>query len=46
VGPGVWLAVDDAGAGFAGLDRLVERRPQVVKPGGGIVRGIDGDPAR
>lgn len=46
LGPGVWLAVDDAGAGFAGLRHLVELRPHVVKLDGGIVRGIDGDPVR
>lgn len=46
LGPGVHLAVDDMGAGFAGLRHLVELRPHVVKLDGGIVRGIDGDPAR
>ncbi len=46
LGPGVWLAVDDAGSGFAGLRHLVELRPHVVKLDGGIVRGIDADPAR
>ena len=46
LGPGVWLAVDDAGAGFAGLRHVVELRPHVVKLDGSIVRGIDGDPAR
>jgi len=46
LGPAVWLAVDDTGSGFAGLRHLVELRPHVVKLDGGIVRGIDGDPAR
>ena len=46
LGPGVWLAVDDTGSGFAGLRHLVELRPHVVKLDGGIVRGIDADPAR
>ena len=46
LGPGAWLAVDDAGAGFAGLRHVVELRPHVVKLDGSIVRGIDGDPAR
>ena len=46
LGPGVSLAVDDTGSGFAGLRHLVELRPHVVKLDGGIVRGIDGDPAR
>jgi predicted signal transduction protein with EAL and GGDEF domain len=46
LGPGAWLAVDDAGAGFAGLRHVVELRPCVVKLDGGIVRGDDEDPAR
>jgi EAL domain-containing protein (putative c-di-GMP-specific phosphodiesterase class I) len=46
LGPAVSLAVDDTGSGFAGLRHLVELRPHVVKLDGGIVRGIDGDPAR
>lgn len=46
LGPGVWLAVDDAGAGFAGLLHVVELRPHVVKLDGGIIRGVDGDAAR
>ena len=46
LGPGVHLAVDDVGADFAGLRHLVELRPHVVKLDRGIVRGIDGDPAR
>jgi PAS domain S-box-containing protein len=46
LGPEVWLAVDDAGAGFAGFRHLVELRPQVVKLDRGIVQAIDGDPGR
>lgn len=46
LGPRVSLAVDDTGAGFAGLRHLVELRPHVVKLDGGIVRGLDGDAAR
>jgi EAL domain-containing protein (putative c-di-GMP-specific phosphodiesterase class I) len=46
LGPGVSLAVDDAGAGFSGLRHVVELRPRVVKLDLGIVRGVDGDPAR
>ncbi len=46
LGPDVWLAVDDAGAGFAGLRHLVELRPRVVKLDGSIVRGLDADAAR
>ena len=46
LGPSVWLAVDDMGAGFAGLRHLVELRPSVVKLDLGLVRGVDGDQAR
>jgi len=46
LGTGVRLAVDDAGAGFAGFRHVVELRPHVVKLDIGIVRGIDHDPAR
>jgi EAL domain-containing protein (putative c-di-GMP-specific phosphodiesterase class I) len=45
-GPGVRLAVDDAGAGFASLRHVLELRPDVVKLDIGLVRGIDSDPAR
>ncbi len=46
LGPGVRLAVDDGGAGFAGLRHVVELRPHIVKLDAAIVRGIDGDPVR
>ncbi len=46
LGRGVWLAVDDAGAGFSGLRHVVELRPRVVKLDLSIVRGVDADPAR
>jgi len=46
LGPRVRLAVDDGGAGFAGLRHVVELRPHIVKLDGAIVRGIDGDPVR
>ena len=46
LGPGVCLAVDDAGAGFSGLRHVVELRPHVVKLDLTIVRGIDADPSR
>jgi EAL domain-containing protein (putative c-di-GMP-specific phosphodiesterase class I) len=46
LGPGVRLAVDDAGAGAANFTHLVELRPQFVKIDAGLVRGLDGDPSR
>ena len=40
------LAVDDAGAGYAGLRHILELRPQFVKLDISLVRNIDDDPAR
>ena len=45
-GDRVRLAVDDAGAGYAGLRRVLEIRPEFVKLDIGLVRGVDKDPAR
>ena len=46
LGPGVRLAVDDAGAGVANFSHLVELRPDFVKIDAGLVRGVDTDPSR
>ncbi|MEA2535998.1 MAG: hypothetical protein QOF11_232 [Chloroflexota bacterium] len=46
LGPGVRLAVDDAGAGVANFNHLVELRPNFVKIDAGLVHGVDGDPSR
>lgn len=43
---GIRLAVDDAGAGWAGLRRLVELRPRIVKLDRQLVSGADADPTR
>ncbi|MGZ6265934.1 MAG: EAL domain-containing protein, partial [Candidatus Limnocylindrales bacterium] len=40
------LAIDDAGAGYAGLRHILEIRPQFVKLDISLVRHIDTDPAR
>jgi EAL domain-containing protein (putative c-di-GMP-specific phosphodiesterase class I) len=40
------LAVDDAGAGYAGLRHILELRPQFVKLDLSLVRNVDTDPAR
>lgn len=40
------LAIDDVGAGYAGLSRLLEVRPDIVKIDRGVITGIDRDPAR
>lgn len=44
--PEVRLAVDDAGAGYAGLRHLVELRPAFVKLDLHLVRNLDQDTAR
>jgi len=46
VRPRAQLAVDDAGAGYAGLRHILELRPQYVKLDISLVRNIDTDPAR
>lgn len=45
-GDGFRIAVDDAGAGFASLEHIVEIRPDIVKLDISLVRGVDTDPAR
>ncbi|MTD46342.1 EAL domain-containing protein [Conexibacter sp. W3-3-2] len=44
--PGVRVAVDDAGGGFASLRHVIELRPDFVKLDRGLVHGIDADPLR
>jgi EAL domain-containing protein (putative c-di-GMP-specific phosphodiesterase class I) len=46
LGPGLRLAVDDAGAGIANFNHLVELRPDFVKIDAGLVRGVDTDVGR
>ena len=46
VRPHAMLAVDDAGAGYAGLRHILELRPEFVKLDISLVRNIDSDPAR
>jgi len=46
VRPHARLAVDDAGAGYAGLRHILELRPEFVKLDISLVRNIDSDPAR
>jgi PAS domain S-box-containing protein len=45
-GPGVRIAVDDAGAGYASLRHILELAPAFVKLDIGLIRGINADPAR
>jgi EAL domain-containing protein (putative c-di-GMP-specific phosphodiesterase class I)/CheY-like chemotaxis protein len=46
LGPGVKLAIDDAGSGFASLRHIFALRPDYVKFDIEWVRGIDRDPIR
>lgn len=46
LGSDVRLAVDDAGVGYAGLNRILEVKPALVKLDIELVRNIDRDPAR
>jgi diguanylate cyclase (GGDEF)-like protein len=43
---GARIAIDDAGAGYAGLKQVMWVRPDIVKLDRGLVRGINADPAR
>jgi EAL domain-containing protein (putative c-di-GMP-specific phosphodiesterase class I) len=43
---GFLIAVDDMGAGYAGLNSFAALRPDIVKLDMAIVRGIDQDPYR
>nr|WP_219338518.1 EAL domain-containing protein [Luteimonas deserti] len=45
-GRGFQTAIDDFGAGYAGLSSLVEFQPDLLKLDMKLVRGIDGDPVR
>lgn len=46
LGPGVRIAVDDAGAGIANFSHLVELWPRLVKVDAGLIRDLDQDLAR
>jgi EAL domain-containing protein (putative c-di-GMP-specific phosphodiesterase class I) len=46
LGSGLRLAVDDAGAGVANFNHLIELRPQFVKVDIGLVRGVNADLTR
>jgi EAL domain-containing protein (putative c-di-GMP-specific phosphodiesterase class I) len=43
---GALIALDDAGAGYSGLQMLTTVRPQLVKLDRALVSDLDGDPAR
>lgn len=41
-----WIAIDDVGAGFSGLQHLVELHPDLLKMDRDLIVGVDEDPAR
>lgn len=43
---GVRVAVDDAGAGYSGLQHIVQLGPDIIKMDMSLTRAIDTDPAR
>jgi EAL domain-containing protein (putative c-di-GMP-specific phosphodiesterase class I) len=40
------IAIDDAGAGYSGLQHILAIRPDIIKLDMSLTRGIDSDPAR
>lgn len=46
LGETAWLAIDDAGAGFASFRHILELDPHFVKLDRTIIGGLDTDPAR
>ncbi len=43
---GVRVAVDDAGAGYSGLQHIVQLAPDMIKMDMSLTRAVDSDPAR
>ncbi|MEA2312959.1 MAG: diguanylate cyclase, partial [Solirubrobacteraceae bacterium] len=43
---GAKIALDDAGAGYAGLQHVVRIRPEIIKLDRSLVQGVDGDAER
>ncbi len=43
---GVKLAIDDAGAGYASLQHILQLQPDIIKLDMALVRGVDQDPAK
>jgi EAL domain-containing protein (putative c-di-GMP-specific phosphodiesterase class I) len=43
---GVRVAVDDAGAGYAGLHHILQLRPDIIKMDTDLIRELDRDPVR
>ncbi len=43
---GVRVAVDDAGAGYSGLQHIIQLAPDIIKIDMSLTRAVDSDPAR
>ena len=43
---GIRIAIDDAGTGYAGLEHLLQIRPDIVKLDMELTRGVHADPSR
>jgi len=43
---GAGIAIDDAGAGYSGLQHIIQLKPDIIKLDIGLTRAIDADPAR
>lgn len=43
---GVLIAVDDAGAGYSGLQHIIQLSPDIIKLDMSLTRAVDSDPAR
>jgi diguanylate cyclase (GGDEF)-like protein/PAS domain S-box-containing protein len=43
---GLWLAIDDAGAGYASLHHIIELRPDIIKIDRSLIDGLASDTAR
>lgn len=43
---GIWLAIDDVGMGFSGLNRILESAPEELKLDRAVVRDVDSSPVK
>lgn len=43
---GIWLAIDDVGMGFSGLNRILESAPEELKLDRVVVRDVDSSPVK
>lgn len=43
---GIWLAIDDVGMGFSGLNRILETEPEELKLDAAVIRDIESNPVK